>query len=81
MLTLGSDTREFGRNTGLPDKMMANELILYQPGHSRVWQRSIGWTHMAAAMTKPLDLGKAKAKAKALLLEAEIGQTRNLPLR
>ena len=61
---------EIAENTHV---LMANELVLYQRERSTVWQCRFKvdgvWQR---ATTKLRDLGKAKAKAKELMLEAEI---------
>lgn len=60
--------------------LMANELVLYQRERSSVWQCRYKvdgvWQR---ATTKLRDLPKAKAKAKELMLEAEIRRRSNLP--
>jgi len=60
--------------------LMANELVLYQRERSSVWQCRYKvdgvWQR---ATTRLRDLGKAKGKAKELMLEAEIRRRSNLP--
>jgi hypothetical protein len=60
--------------------LMANELVLYQREHSNVWQCRYKvdgiWQRTT---TKLRDLGKARAKAKDLMMEAEIRRRSNLP--
>jgi integrase len=60
--------------------LMANELVVYRRGHSSVWQCRYKvdgvWQR---ATTKLRNLSQAKAKAKDLLLEAEIRRRENLP--
>jgi hypothetical protein len=60
--------------------LMSNELVLYQRERSNVWQCRYKvdgvWQR---ATTKQRDLGKAKARAKELMLEAEIRRRSNLP--
>lgn len=60
--------------------LLENELIVYRRPRSRVWQCRYKvdgvWQR---ATTKQRDLGKGKAKAKELMLEAEIRRRSNLP--
>lgn len=60
--------------------LMSNELVLYQRERSSVWQCRYKvdgvWQR---ATTKLRELSKAKAKAKELMLEAEIRRRSNLP--
>jgi hypothetical protein len=60
--------------------LMANELVLYQRERSNVWQCRYKvdgvWQR---ATTKQHDLGKARAKARELMMEAEIRKRANLP--
>jgi integrase len=60
--------------------LMANELVLYQRTRSNVWQCRYKvdgvWQR---ATTKQRDFGKARAKAKELMMEAEIRKRANLP--
>ena len=60
--------------------LMSNELVLYLREHSNVWQCRYKvdgvWQR---ATTKLRDLSKAKAKAKELMMEAEIRRRSNLP--
>jgi integrase len=60
--------------------LMSNELVLYQREHSSIWQCRYKvegvWQR---ATTKLRDLGKAKLKAKDLMMEAEIRRRSNLP--
>jgi integrase len=60
--------------------LLENELIVYRRPRSRVWQCRYKvegvWQR---ATTKQRDLTKAKAKAKELMLEAEIRRRSNLP--
>lgn len=60
--------------------LMSNELVLYQRERSTIWQcrYKVDGTWQRAT-TKLRDLGKAKAKAKELMLEAEIRRRSNLP--
>jgi hypothetical protein len=60
--------------------LMSNELVLYQREHSSIWQCRYKvegvWQR---ATTKLRDFGKAKLKAKDLMMEAEIRRRSNLP--
>lgn len=60
--------------------LMSNELVIYRRERSSIWQCRYKvdgvWQR---ATTKLRDLGKAKAKAKELLLEAEIRRREKLP--
>jgi integrase len=60
--------------------LLENELIVYRRPRSRVWQCRYKvdgtWQRMT---TKLRDLGKAKAKARELQIEAEIRRRSNLP--
>lgn len=60
--------------------LMANELVVYQRGHSTVWQCRYKvdgvWQR---ATTKLRDLGKAKVAARKLWMAAEIRKEQNLP--
>lgn len=60
--------------------LMSNELVIYQRENSSVWQCRYKvdgvWQR---ATTKLRDLAKARAKAKELMLEAEIRRRSNLP--
>lgn len=60
--------------------LMDNELVLYQRERSKVWQCRYKvdgvWQR---ATTKQRDLDKARAKARELMIEAEIRRRANLP--
>jgi len=60
--------------------LLENELIVYRRPRSRVWQCRYkvdgAWQRMT---TKLRDLGKAKARARELQIEAEIRRRANLP--
>ena len=60
--------------------MMANELVLYQREHSNVWQcRYKVDGKWQRATTKQRDIDKAKAKARDLMIEAEVLRRMNQP--
>jgi integrase len=60
--------------------LMGNELVLYQREHSTIWQCRYKVDDVwQRATTKQRDIKKAKAKARELMIEAEIRKRSNLP--
>jgi integrase len=61
--------------------LLANELIVYKRERSTIWQCRYkvagAWQR---ASTKERDFGKAKVRAKRLMIEAEIRKEQNLPV-